>query len=191
MKLSKKDNTKEEVENISELEEMAEESLFEEEQDEELNLELDEVTILKAKIEELEDSKLREQAEFENLKKRYEREKLSAIAYSNEGFARDLLGVIDSLDNASKLEIDTENIEDSLLKIKEGIDLTIEQVYKVLTKNGIEEVGFDDGFDPNHHEAIMQIDNEDSQKGDIVQVFQKGYKLRDRILRPAMVSIAK
>ena len=152
---------------------------------------MDEVTILKSKIEELEDNKLRELAEFENLKKRYEKEKMSAIAYSNESFARDLLAIVDALDNASKLEIDSENLEKSLENIKDGIDLTIEQFGKVFSKNGIDEIKFEDGFDPNFHEAIMKVDSEEHEEGDIVQIFQKGYTLRGRILRPAMVSIAK
>jgi len=187
MQLSKEEVNEEELENKSELEEMAEETIA----DEELNLEVDEVAILKSKIEELEDSRLREAAEFENLKKRYEKEKMSAIAYSNEGFARDLLAIVDALDNASKLEVDEENLEDSLVKIREGIDLTMEQFKKVFSKNSIDEIGFEDGFDPNFHEAIMKVDSEDHKEGEIVQTFQKGYTLRGRVLRPAMVSIAK
>jgi molecular chaperone GrpE len=157
------------------------------------DIDLDSVDIVKLqeKISMLEDEKLREAAEFENLKKRYEKEKLSAIAYSNESFARDLLGVVDSLASASELEVDTQNLQESLEKIKEGISLTVEQLNKILSKNGIEEIIVSDEFDPNLHEAIMQIDSEDKEKGKIVQAFQKGYKYKDRVLRPTMVSIAK
>jgi molecular chaperone GrpE len=157
------------------------------------DIDLDSVDIVKLqeKISMLEDEKLREAAEFENLKKRYEKEKLSAIAYSNESFARDLLGVVDSLASASELEVDTQNLQESLEKIKEGISLTVEQLNKILSKNGIEEIIVSDEFDPNLHEAIMQVDSEDKEKGKIVQAFQKGYKYKDRVLRPTMVSIAK
>jgi molecular chaperone GrpE len=157
------------------------------------DIDLDSVDIVKLqeRISRLEDEKLREAAEFENLKKRYEKEKLSAIAYSNESFARDLLGVVDSLASASELEVDTQNLQESLEKIKEGISLTVEQLNKILSKNGIEEIVVGDEFDPNLHEAIMQVDSEDKEKGKIVQAFQKGYKYKDRVLRPTMVSIAK
>jgi molecular chaperone GrpE len=157
------------------------------------DIDLDSVDIVKLqeRISRLEDEKLREAAEFENLKKRYEKEKLSAIAYSNESFARDLLGVVDSLASASELEVDTQNLQESLEKIKEGISLTVEQLNKILSKNGIEEIIVSDEFDPNLHEAIMQVDSEDKEKGKIVQAFQKGYKYKDRVLRPTMVSIAK
>ena len=146
---------------------------------------------LEERVKELEELRLRDLADYENLKKRLEKEKSQAVAYAHESFARDLLAVIDALDSAASLEIDEENLSESLKKIKEGINLTIDQFKKVFEKNGIELVECESGFDPNFHEAIMQVDSEDHQKGEIVQVFQKGYKIRDRVLRPAMVSICK
>lgn len=146
---------------------------------------------LEEKVKELEERILRDAADFENLKKRYEKEKAQAIAYAHESFARDLLSVIDSLDSAAALDVDEENLKESLQKIKEGIDLTVDQFKKVFKKHGIELIDIEDGFDPNFHEAVMQVDSDKHQKGDIVQVFQKGYKIKDRVLRPAMVSISK
>ena len=146
---------------------------------------------LLVKIAQLEEQKLRDYAEFENIKKRYDKEKSQAIAYAQESFARDMLSVIDSLDSAAALEVDEENLKESLEKMKEGIDLTIEQFKKIFNKHGIELVDVDNEFDPNFHEAIMQVDSDEHEKGHIVQVFQKGYKYKDRVLRPAMVSIAK
>jgi len=128
-------------------------------------------------------------AEFENIKKRLEKEKMQSIAYAHESFARDLLAVIDSLDNANAA---MDNIEEvNAEKIKEGIDLTVDQFKKIFEKNGIELVEIASGFDPNFHEAMMKVDSDEHNEGDIVQVFQKGYKIKDRVLRPAMVSIAK
>ena len=150
----------------------------------------DEKEELLAKIKELEEQKLRDYAEFENLKKRYEKEKAQAIAYDQESFARDMLSVIDALDSASSLVIDEENLKESLEKIKEGIELTTEQFKKIFSKHGIELISIEEGFDPNFHEAIMKVDSEEVDSGEIVQVFQKGYKYKDRVLRPAMVSIA-
>ncbi len=152
-----------------------------------------EVEELRAKVSELEDKYLREHADFENIKKRMEKEKAQAIAYAHEGFARDLLSVIDSLDSAiSSIESDEEEVtSEKFEKLKEGIELTIEQFAKVFSKHGVELIDMDGGFDPNFHEAVMQVDSDEHNEGEIVQVLQKGYKIRDRVLRPAMVSIAK
>mgnify|MGYP003587496457 CR=1 FL=1 len=151
-----------------------------------------EVETLKAKVAELEDKYLRANADFDNIKRRLEKEKMQAISYAHEVFARDLLPVIDSLEMAimagSNQEIQSAEL---LEKLKEGIVLTIEQFKKAFEKHGIELVDIDSGFDPNFHEAVMQLESEDKQSGEILQVFQKGYKIKERILRPAMVSIAK
>ncbi len=150
---------------------------------------VDPIVELEVRIAELEDLRLRDLAEFENIKKRLEKEKMQSIAYSNEVFARDLLSVIDSLDSANA-SMD-EQSEANLEKIKEGIDLTIDQFKKIFQKHGIELVDIESGFDPNFHEAVMKTDSDEHDEGAIVQVFQKGYKIKDRVLRPAMVSIAK
>lgn len=159
-----------------------------EETEQELEEELNPLEKLEEKVVELEDLRLRDLAEFENIKKRLEKEKTQSIAYSQEGFARDLLAVIDSLDSARAMMDDKSEI--SAEKINEGIDLTIDQFKKIFQKHGIELVSIDSGFDPNFHEAVMKVDSDETE-GTIVQVFQKGYKIKDRILRPAMVSIAK
>ncbi len=150
---------------------------------------VDPIAKLEARVAELEDLRLRDLAEFENIKKRLEKEKAQSIAYSHEVFARDLLSVIDSLDSANA-SMDDQS-EANLEKIKEGIDLTIDQFKKIFQKHGIELVDVESGFDPNFHEAVMKTDSDEHQEGAIVQVFQKGYKIKDRVLRPAMVSIAK
>ena len=153
---------------------------------------VDEVETLKAKIAELEDRYLRVNAEFENMRKRLEKEKMSAVSYSNELFARDMLSIIDSLDSASALkESEDTKSEELFEKVKEGIDLTVDQFKKSFEKHGIELVDISGEFDPNIHEAVMQVDSEEKNSGEILQVFQKGYKIKDRLLRPAMVSIVK
>jgi molecular chaperone GrpE len=154
--------------------------------------EVDEVETLTAKVAELEDQYLRANAEFENMRKRLEKEKMSAVAYANELFARDMLSIIDALDSASLLQ-ESEDIKSEELfeKVKEGIDLTVDQFKKSFEKHGIELVDADGEFDPNFHNAVMQVDSEDKESGSILQVFQKGYKIKDRVLRPAMVSIVK
>lgn len=151
-----------------------------------------ECDVLKAKVIELEDKYLRANADFDNIKRRLEKEKMQAVAYAHEVFARDLLPVIDSLEMAI-LAGNNQEIESAelLSKVKEGIELTIDQFRKAFEKHGVELVDIEGTFDPNFHEAVMQLDSEEKQSGEILQVFQKGYKIKDRILRPAMVSIAK
>ena len=78
-----------------------------------------------------------------------------------------------------------------LSKVKEGLELTIEQFRKAFEKHGVELVDFEGTFDPNFHEAVMQLESDEKKSGEILQVFQKGYKIKERILRPAMVSIVK
>jgi len=139
-----------------------------------------------------EDKYLRMHAEFENIKKRMEREKEKSVAYAQEQFARDLLPVIDSLELALSSIPDTEEgNSEHLTKLKEGVQLTLEQFIKTFEKHHIKVIEIDDGFDPNFHDAVMQVDSEEHESGQIVQVLQKGYMYKERLLRPAMVSVAK
>ena len=192
--MSKNEEEKVEIEEEIQDEISTEEELTCEEQDvceEEVEV-VDEIQTLKIKVAELEDQYLRANAEFENMKRRLEKEKMSAVAYANEKFANDMLAIIDALDAASLLK-ESEDIKSEELfeKVKEGIDLTVEQFKKSFEKHGIELVDTKGEFDPNFHNAVMQVDSEEKNSGSILQVFQKGYKIKDRVLRPAMVSIVK
>ncbi len=140
----------------------------------------------------LKDENLRDHADFENIKKRLEKEKYQAISYAHEQFARDLLPIIDALENALLItpKEDTCN-EEVVKKYKEGIELTTQQFYKCFEKHDIKPVKCEGEFDPNVHEAIMKEDSKEVKSGHIVKSFQKGYTIKDRVLRPAMVSIAK
>ena len=181
----------EETDSVDEEITQTEEEQVEVIQEEEVT-EVDEVETLKEKVAELEDQYLRANAEFENMRKRLEKEKMSAVSYANEQFARDMLSIIDALDSASLIQ-ESEDIkpEELFEKVKEGIDLTVDQFKKSFEKHGIELVNVDGEFDPNFHNAVMQVDSEEKNSGEILQVFQKGYKIKDRVLRPAMVSIVK
>ena len=158
--------------------------------DKEVPSELDE---LRASVASWEDKFLRTHASFENSKKLLVKDKVAAVAYANESFANDILSVVDSFESAlATIEAtDTEESSDVLDKIKEGLDLTYGQLVKVLEKNSIKAVECEGQFDPEVHQVIMQVDSEEHEVGDIVQVLQKGYTIKDRILRPAMVSTAK
>ncbi len=145
---------------------------------------------LQEEIEKLKDENLREHADFENIKKRLEKEKYQAISYAHEGFARDLLPIVDALENAL-LSGASEEENEVIKKYKEGIELTLEQFKKCFEKHDIKAVSCEGEFDPNVHEALMKVESETVQSGHIVQTLQKGYTIKERVLRPAMVSIAK
>lgn len=151
------------------------------------------LTQAQALADEYKDKYLRAHADFENSKKRLEKDKLNAIAYANESFAKDLLAVIDSFENAlvSIEGVNEENMNEIFEKMKEGVKLTYDQLKKVLEKNYIKEVSCEGIFDPEIHQVIMQVESPDHQPNEIVQVMQKGYTLKERVLRPAMVSVAK
>jgi molecular chaperone GrpE len=154
--------------------------------------EISEIESLRAKIAELEDKYLRTHASFENSKRLLAKDKATAVAYANESFASDILTVIDSLDSAlSMINIDENESNEFMKKMKEGLMLVDEQLHKVLEKHNIRQIDHSKGFDPNLHQAIMQVESNEHESGDIVQVLQKGYTIKDRVLRPSMVSTAK
>ncbi len=158
----------------------------------ELSLE-EKVAELEEKLKESEDKYFRVHADFENIKKRLEKEKYQAIDYASEKFAKDLLTPIDTLEMALAAEEAAKELsaEELLSKLKEGVELTIKNFYTAFEKHDITLVETDGEFDPNFHDAVMQVDSEDHEDGQIVQQLQKGYKFKDRLLRPAMVSICK
>ena len=164
-----------------------------EEQAEEETQEVDPLEAALADAAEYKDKYLRAHADFENSKKRLEKDKNNAVSYANESFAKDILAVMDSFENAlaSIDSADEENSSEVLENMKEGVNLTFEQLKKILEKNSIKEVVCEGEFDPEVHQAIMQVESDDHDEGDVVQVMQKGYTIKDRILRPAMVSTCK
>ncbi|ENX5858026.1 nucleotide exchange factor GrpE [Campylobacter jejuni] len=149
--------------------------------------EKNETNELQKELEELKDKYMRANAEFENIKKRMEKEKLSAMAYANESFAKDLLDVLDALEAA----INVECHDEISLKIKEGVQNTLDLFLKKLEKHGVALIKDEKEFDPNLHEAMFHVDSENHQSGEVVQVLQKGYKIADRVIRPTKVSVAK
>lgn len=163
------------------------------EKTEEVEPEVDELSQLKELVAEWEDKYLRAHADFENSKRLLMKDKTAAVSYANESFANDVLAVVDSFDSALAMIEATEAEEgsDVLEKIKEGVNLTYTQLTKVLEKNGIKAVECEGEMNPEVHQAIMQVESEEKETGEIVQVLQKGYTIKERLLRPAMVSTAK
>ena len=148
------------------------------------------VARLEQQLKDSEDKYLRVHADFENIKKRLEREKYQAIDYASEKFAKDLLAPIDSLEMALQSANAQLDAGELLNKLKEGIELTIKNFNTTFEKHNISKIETDGEFDPNVHNAVMQVDSENHKTGQIVSELQKGYMLKDRLLRPSMVSIA-
>ena len=148
------------------------------------------VARLESELKESEEKFLRAYADFENMKKRLEKENYQAIDYASEKFAKDLLTPLDTLEmalNSAKADVDANEL---LEKLKEGIELTLKNFITTFEKHNITKVETDGEFDPNVHNAVMQVDSAEHNSGQIVQELQKGYVLKDRLLRPSMVSIA-
>ncbi|GAA6949165.1 nucleotide exchange factor GrpE [Helicobacter pylori] len=139
------------------------------------------------KYKEMHEKYLRVHADFENVKKRLERDKSMALEYAYEKIALDLLPVIDALLGAHRSAAE----EDKESALTKGLELTMEKLHEVLARHGIEGIECLEEFDPHFHNAIMQVKSEEKENGKIVQVLQQGYKYKGRVLRPAMVSIAK
>lgn len=140
--------------------------------------------IMQQAYKELEEKYMRAYADFENVKKRLEREKNQALEYAYEKIAKDLLPILDALDNAKAAAKDHS-------AILEGIALVQDNFLKILSRHGVEAIDTSGEFDPNLHECIMQVAKPEAQDGQIAQVMQQGYKYKERTLRPAMVAVVK
>jgi molecular chaperone GrpE len=169
----------------------AEEVVEPQENEAEETVEVDPLEAAQAEAADWKDKFLRAHADFENSKRRLEKDKMNAVSYANESFAKDILAVMDSFDNALASMDNSEENSEVLTNMKEGVNLTFEQLKKILEKNSIKEVSCEGEFNPEVHQAIMQVESDAHEAGDVVQVMQKGYTIKDRILRPAMVSTCK
>ena len=149
-----------------------------------------EFDLLQEELTALKDKYARVHADFDNIKKRLEREKYTAVEYSNEKFAKDIIPVMDSLQMA--ISSASANAEPSELieKLKEGMELTLKQLSSSLEKHGVTMVAHDAPFDPNIHNAVQSVASDTVESGQIVQTFQTGYKYKERPLREAMVIVA-
>ena len=133
---------------------------------------------------------LRTTADFDNFKKRAAREKQDAIKYANEGLLLKLVLVLDTFDMA--LAAAQKTGPDNGQSLQAGVSMIYQQLKSVLTEAGLEELNvIGQPFDPNFHEALMQKETPDVPEGQVIQQLRKGYKFRDRLLRPASVVVAK
>ena len=154
---------------------------------EELGKDSDLLAKKEKEIADLTDTLKRLQADFENFKKRYERDWNERVKLANHGLVYNLLAVLDSFDRA--LEDASKNEDPASLK--QGLEGLRRQFVQTLQREGLKEIGTDGKFDPFVHEALMREERDDVDDGTILEVFQKGYMLGQNVLRPARVKVAK
>ena len=149
----------------------------------------DELLARDTEIADLKDRLLRAAAEMENTRRRLERDKVDSAAYAMTGFARDLLGVADNLRRAvAALPAEAPGFE----AVRTGIEATERELGTVLGRHGITRVETEgQKLDPNKHQAMIEVDSDTHEAGAIVSELQAGYTIKDRLLRPALVSVAK
>ena len=150
-----------------------------------------EIKTLQAELDKANDSYLRAVAEMENIRRRAENDVINARKFAIEGFASEMLQVKESLDLAQSAELGSdESVAD---KMQEGLALTLKQMISVFERFGLEEVmpEVNERFDHALHQAITMLESSDVEPNHIVNVVQKGYRLKERLLRPAMVVVAK
>jgi len=156
--------------------------------------EIDPVEALVAENADLKDRILRTIAEMENLRKRTEREVSDSRTYAIANFARDMLTATDSLSRALMMlpAEARENANEAMTSLIEGIEMTEREMQRLLQKNGVRPILAEgEKFDPHQHQAMFEVPNAQVPDGTVVQVVQAGFAIGDRILRPAMVGVAK
>ena len=170
------------------------EELANEESSEEV---LSEVDKLKEELAESEDAKLRALAEVENMRRRMEKEKQENARYGASNLARGLFTILDNFNRAvtaSPKEVeDKKDIEKNYLSLHQGVELTLKDISAVFKQNGIEIISPSkgDSFDHNFHQAMLEVPTDEYKPGSLCEVLQPGYKIYDRLLRPAMVGVSK
>mgnify|MGYP003949776273 FL=1 len=146
------------------------------------------------KIVELEDKLARTFAEMENQRRRFEKEKEEAFEYGGFSFAKEALNLIDNLERSKQILINDETLKDSeaLKKMLEHFDIINKDLISVFEKNNIIPIeSLNKKLDPNFHQAMMEIEDNQKEPGTIVQEIQKGFMIKDRLLRPSLVGVSK
>ena len=146
------------------------------------------------KLKETEDKLLRSLAEFENLRRRSEKEKQEAFEFGGFNFARECLTLMDNMQRASESFKNDEELKKSNYyeKFLKGIEIVNNDLISIFTKNGIKKIDcLNKKFDPNFHQAMLEIETNDKESGIILKEIQTGYLYKERLLRPALVGVSK
>ena len=146
------------------------------------------------KILELEDKITRTFAEMENQRRRFEKEKEEAFEYGGFSFAKEALNLIDNLERSKQTLKNDETLKDSkaLTKLLEHLDVINKDLMSIFSKNNIQPIeSLNKKLDPNFHQAMMEIEDDQKEPGTIIQEIQKGFIIKDRLLRPSLVGVSK
>ena len=180
-------------EKISNLDDISTEKTQDEEKNKEPILKEKELSP-EEKIKDLEDKVTRTLAEMENQRRRFEKEKDDAFDYGGFALARETLNLIDNLERAKQSLENDETLKNSeaLKKTLEHLEIINKDLISIFKKNNIEPIdSVNKKLDPNFHQAMMEIENDQKEPGTIIQEIQKGFMMKDRLLRPALVAVAK
>ena len=146
------------------------------------------IVALEKDLKEAEDKAIRIQAEMINYRKRMEDEQMRYLKYANEDIVKNLLPIIDNFERA--ISLDDDNLEDELSKFLAGFKMIYKDLNKILESFEVKEIeALDKEFDANVHEAVAVTNDENKKSGVVSEVLQKGYKLKDKVIRPAMVKV--
>ena len=146
------------------------------------------------KIVELEDKLARTFAEMENQRRRFEKEKIDAFEYGGYSFAKEALNLIDNLERSKNILENDEKLKNTevLKRTLEHFEIIYKDIISIFSKNNITPIeSINKKLDPNLHQAMMEIEDDNNEPGTIIQEIQKGFMLRDRLLRPSLVGVAK
>ena len=146
------------------------------------------------KLKSTEEKLLRTLAEMENQRRRFEKEREEAFEFGGFNFARESLSLIDNIDRAIQSFKNDEKLKKNadLDKIIAGIEIVKKDLISIFKKNGVEPINcINEKFNPNFHQAMLEIENSNKESGVVVQEIQKGYMMKDRLLRPSLVGVAK
>ena len=168
-------------------------SLDEKKANDDKDVEAENLKIVK-KNKELEEKILRSLAEMENQRRRFEKERDEAFEFGGFAFAKESLALIDNLERAKSSFQNDEKFKQNkdFPKIIEAFDVIEKDLIKIFERNGIEQINcLNKKFDPNFHQAMLEIDDDSKEAGTIIQEIQKGYTMKERLLRPSLVGITK
>ena len=149
---------------------------------------------LETKLLELEDKLARTFAEMENQRRRFEKEKDEAFEYGGFSFAKEALNLIDNLERSKQILQNDESLKnsDALKKTTEHLNIINKDLISIFSKNNIKPIeSLNKKLDPNFHQAMMEIEDDQKEPGIIIQEIQKGFTIKDRLLRPALVAVSK
>ena len=152
----------------------------------------DDISKLNEEIENLKEERLRTLAEMDNLRKRFEKDKIDSIRYGNHNLARDILTLGDNLSRALDAISSDEQRSESFNNLIDGLNIVQKEFVTILEKHGVKKIeSINKKFDHNYHQAMLEVETDEFNEGYVVQEIQSGFTLHDRLLRPSMVGVSK